>query len=183
MYAGPLLGFSGQGNIDSYFGNSYTDTFKADIRIQYPLIGTDENERIIDDITSATTLSTDNTNVYTMFMQSATGLLCSISPGHYLIGGYWSELIDPIEIDLYPNLNSNTPGSVEGYNDGNYIYLERDPNDRHNLIPSCTNQRIIYESNPVFNKILLAKIETDEEKPINTMIYYRNNIGYNKYTF
>ncbi len=181
MYAGPLLGFSGQGNIK--YGSNYNDTYKANIRTQLPILGTNENESSYDSINSAISASSNNNNVYTMFMQSATGLNCSISPGHYLLGGYWSELLEPIEVELYPNLNSNTPGSVEGYNDGNYIYLERDPNDRHNLIPSCTNQKIIYESNPVFNKILLAKIETDEEKPINTMIYYRNNIGYNKYTF
>jgi len=180
MYAGPLLGFSGQGN--NKFGSDYTDTFKTNIRIQKPLIGTNDNENTYSDIDSAKTASTTGTNVYTMFMQSATGLLCSISPGHYLLGGYWTELLDPIEVELYPNMNANTPNSIPGYKDANYIYLERDPNDRHNLIASCSKQRIIYESNPMFNKILIAKIETDEEKPIN-MIYYRNNIGYNKYSF
>jgi hypothetical protein len=185
LYAGPKLGFAGQGNVrgGDNFGNSWYNTYKIDIRTQKPLLGTNTNETTYDEMDSAKSANTTNNNTYTMFMQSATGLMCMVPSGHYLLGGYWSTLVDPIEVELYPNMNANTPGSVLGYKDANYIYLERDPNDRHNLIASCSKQRIIYESNPMFNKILVAKIETDEEKPINTMVYYRNNIGYNKYSF
>lgn len=181
MYSGSKFGFAGQGNV--IFGNNYDDVYHINIRTQLPILGTNTNEQSYTDEESYKSSNSSSINAYSMFLQSAIGLNCRIPSGHYFLGGYWSEILDPIEVLLEPNLNSTTPNSSPGYKDGNYIYLERDPEDRHTLIASSSKQRIIYDGDAMFNKILVAKVETDEEKPINVMVYYRNNIGYNRYSF
>ena len=114
---------------------------------------------------------------------TVSGLICTVPKGDYFLGGYWSYLNTPLTIELEPNLNSSTANSSSGYKDANYVYLERDPEDRDILIVSKSNQRIIYNGDAMFNKILLAKIETNATTYINTVTKYKSNIGYNKYSF
>lgn len=179
IYSGPQLGFCGQGH-NSGRSPAYTDSWKIDIRTQKPLLGTGSKELTFTDEEMLQAPFNNNINTYTMYNQSASGLICYIPSMPIFLGGYYSEIEDAIPVVLEAELNADRPGSSDGSYDANYIYIERDPQNNHKINAYASPLRIIPEGAAMFNKICIAKIETDEEKPISTT-YYKINIGYNRY--
>lgn len=184
-YSGPTLGFCGCGETRAEEGYSsgtgYADLYKIDIRTQNKLLGTNSNEKTFTDANCTTNYFT-NVNTYTMYMQSSSGLVAYIPSTAIFLGGYYSVIENPIPVTLTPNLNSSRSGATNGYNDGNYIYLSRDSNDRDKLITQVLPQNIFPSGSKQFSKILIAKIETDSNKAIKTT-YYTVNTGFNSYKF
>ena len=105
---------------------------------------------------------------YTWFLQSAQGLVCYIPNIPIFLGGYFSVLNEVLSVNLQPSTN-------------NYIYLERDL-DTNQLKAYSSITKDIEEGSKQFNRILLARVLTNEANPIETE-YYRINTGYNDYTF
>ena len=110
-----------------------------------------------------------NSNIYYMYLQSSQGLVAYIPSIPIFLGGYFSIIENPIPVTLKPNSD-------------NYIYIERDSNDRTSIIASSSTTRTINEGDKVFNKILCAKVTTDSANMI-SVEYYRINTGYNDYSF
>ena len=106
---------------------------------------------------------------YRIYLQSSQGLVAYIPSIPIFLGGYFSIIENPIPVTLQPNSD-------------NYIYIERDSNDRTNIIASSSTTRTINEGDKVFNKILCAKVTTDSANMI-SVEYYRINTGYNDYSF
>ena len=106
---------------------------------------------------------------YCIFIQSSQGLVAYIPSIPIFLGGYFSIIENPIPVTLKPNSD-------------NYIYIERDSNDRTNIIASSSTTRTINEGDKVFNKILCAKCTTNDSSII-SVEYYRINTGYNDYSF
>lgn len=179
-YAGPTLGFCGQGETKS--PAAYTDNYKINIRTQIPLFGTQAEEASYTDEEVIQGVFNSGVNTYTMYNNSASGLICYVPSVPIFLGGYYSEIVDVIPVILEPNLNQDTPGSFDGHRDANYIYLERDITDHNNIIAYARPIKIIEEGSAMFNKILIAKIETDDEKALSTHLY-SINIGYNDWKF
>lgn len=156
-YSGPKYGFMNAGNGWTKFPQVFYS--------QYPMIdGTGKrytDEEFLSDW--------KNCNKYSMYLQSSQGLIAYIPNIPIFLGGYFSIIENPIAVTLQPNAE-------------NYIYLERDPNDRDNIIASATTVKTIDEGDRVFSKILLAKVTTDSANMIDVE-YYRINTGYNDYTF
>lgn len=199
-YGGPNLGIVGLGIVAGEEVN-YFATYHNNIRTQKPLISGIGNTVSDDamfnirnsnnelDRTSLLTSYKTAMNIYTMFLQAASGLLCYIPVGPIFLGGYYSVIEEDILVMLEANRNTGKIGSTvngvlvsEGRYDGNYVYLERDPEDRTKVIATANPVRVIYNGSRQFNRILLAKVETDDEKAIN-ITYYPVNIGYNDYKF
>ena len=124
---------------------------------------------------SGTNYSTDDfminfkANKYSMYLESSEGLVAYIPSIPIFLGGYFSIIENPIPVTLKPNSD-------------NYIYIERDSNDRTSIIASSSTTRTINEGDKVFNKILCAKVTTDSANMI-SVEYYRINTGYNDYSF
>ena len=108
-------------------------------------------------------------NKYAHYLESSQGLVAYIPSIPIFLGGYFSIIENPIPITLKPNSD-------------NYIYIERDSNDRTSIIASSSTTRTINEGDKVFNKILCAKVTTDSANMI-SVEYYRINTGYNDYSF
>lgn len=221
-YGGKKLGICGLGIVAGDEIN-YFATYHTNIRTQNPLIGTNSNEKTystaqIDANLFGANYEYDKSykdptkiNVYTMWLQASSGLICYIPSGPIFLGGYYSVINTPISVSLSANLrtkfigqsktlkiNPSTSSSKYGIDkkdletitvnvsennyDANYIYLKRDPDDRDNIIAYASPQRIIFDGARQFNLILVAKVETDAEKCIK-MTYYRVNTGYNDYSF
>lgn len=108
-------------------------------------------------------------NKYSMYLQSAQGLICYIPNIPIFLGGYFSVIENPIQVILKANSK-------------NYIYLERDPSNRKNIIATSATDLTITEGSRQFSKICVACVTTDDANPINVE-YYRINTGYNDYTF
>ena len=178
LYSGPRFGFCGQVHTPAY-----NSDHKIDIYMQRKLIGSQPEERDndVEAILNTFGAKTD-LNVYKMFNSSSDGLVCYIPAIPIFLGGYYSMMQETIEITLQPNLNKDRPHSSDGYYDANYVYLQRDPDDRTKITASTMPIRIITEGETVFQKILVAAIQTDEEKPIDTR-FYTINTGYNDWKF
>ena len=84
------------------------------------------------------------------------------------LGGYFTQLENPLTIILEPNTN-------------NYIYLERD-GATLDIIAYARPKRYIAEGARTFNKLCIAKITTNAED-VTDIEYYRINNGYNDYAF
>lgn len=108
-------------------------------------------------------------NKYSMYLQSAQGLVCYIPNIPIFLGGYFSVIENPIQVILKANSK-------------NYIYLERDPSNRKNIIATSSTDLTITEGSKQFSKICVACVTTDDANPIDVQ-YYRINTGYNDYTF
>lgn len=108
-------------------------------------------------------------NKYSMYLQSAQGLVCYIPNIPIFLGGYFSVIENPIQVILKANSK-------------NYIYLERDPSNRKNIIATSSTDLTIAEGSKQFSKICVACVTTDDSNPIDVK-YYRINTGYNDYTF
>ena len=178
MYAGSKFGLCGMTHTPSYY-----NTEKIDIYMQRPLLGTSQEEKSYSTEDIITTfMSKANLNVYKMYNSSSDGLVCYIPSLPVFLGGYFSIIEEAIEVPLHANLNKHAPGASDGYYDANYIYLSRDPDDRTKVRATAEPIRIIPEGAAVFRKILIAAVQTDEEKPIETQYYTINN-GYNSWKF
>lgn len=217
-YSGPKYGLCGLGIATE---SNYFNTYHNNIRTQKPMssnnsnMSTNVNEKEFTDDEILLGLNTyrnpNNTNIYTVWLQATSGLVCYIPEGPIFLGGYYSVIKKPIPVTLTANLRTKFIGSTQTLDinqdisssrdgmtinpsitktvtvsannyDANYIYLKRDPEDRNNLIAYSYPQRIIFDGSRQFNLILLAKVETDVEKCIK-MTYYDVNIGYNDYSF
>ena len=108
-------------------------------------------------------------HIYQIYVQSSQGLVAYIPSIPIFLGGYFSIIENPIPVTLKPNSD-------------NYIYIERDSNDRTSIIASSSTTRTINEGDKVFNKILCAKCTTNDSSII-SVEYYRINTGYNDYSF
>lgn len=106
---------------------------------------------------------------YKMFLQSSQGLVCYIPNIPIFLGGYFSVIENPIQVILKANSK-------------NYIYLERDPSNRKNIIATSSTDLTITEGSKQFSKICVACVTTDDANPIDVQ-YYRINTGYNDYIF
>ena len=229
-YSGPKYGLAGLGIVNG--DTNYFSTYHNNIRTQFPMSGNvkdDENDLCYNEMTpnanekefeneEATFLSGLNTyrnsskvNIYTVWLQASSGLVCYIPSGPLFLGGYYSVIDTPISVPLSAELRSKNIGksktleidpSISSSRDGitkmntikktvnvslnnydaNYIYIKRDPDDRNNIIAYSSPQRIIFDGSRQFNLLLLAKVETDSEKCVK-MTYYRVNNGYNDYSF
>ena len=133
---------------------------------QKPLIGTKSWEKTY---TDDEFWKQGKANIYYMYLQSSQGLVAYIPSIPIFLGGYFSIIENPIPVTLKPNSD-------------NYIYIERDSNDRTNIIASSSTTRTINEGDKVFNKILCAKVTTDSAN-MTAVEYYRINTGYNDYSF
>lgn len=158
QYSGPRYGFVETGN----GWVKYPMIFQT----QYPMIS-GEGTRYTD--AQFINSFNSNSNLYYMYLQSSQGLIAYIPNIPIFIGGYFSIIENPIAVTLNPNSE-------------NYIYLERDSQDREKIIATVETVATIQEGDRVFSKILLAKITTDNANMIDVQ-YYRINNGYNDYTF
>lgn len=204
FYSGNLLRFSGQG--ESQNGTDYgIDTYKINIRTQKPIpcknadstdIEKNPSNNIISienmlNNLSGSVVGSPNKNfyTYTMYNQSAGGLVAYLSEIPIFLGGYYTEIKasamvgGKLEVDLEDNLYEGAPGSsLDSYGDGNYIYLER--YDRDHLLLTSDKKKIIPDGAPSYNKICIAKIQTKDGKVVDGgQKNYKINTGYNAYKF
>ena len=134
------------------------------IYTQKPLPGDTGTNHSVEDM-----LVNFNANKYAHYLESSQGLVAYIPSIPIFLGGYFSIIENPIPVTLQPNSD-------------NYIYIERDSNDRTKIIASSSTTRTINEGDKVFNKILCAKVTTDSAN-MTAVEYYRINTGYNDYSF
>jgi hypothetical protein len=107
-------------------------------------------------------------NTYKIQLKSSVGLIAYIPNIGIFLGGYFSQLENPMPVVLYPDAD-------------NYIYMERDP-ETLEIIAYASTKRFIYEGTRTFNRICIAKINTFNSG-INSLVYYRINTGDNDYSF
>lgn len=155
IYSGPKLGLTFEGDrqdhtyqsfltqlpMPNIFGNTYTDT---DMILR------------------------GNYNRYKIQLKSSTGLVVYIPSTALFLGGYYSQIDNPIPIKLIPNTK-------------NFIYVERDPNTRE-IKGSALEERVYADGARTFSRILIAEADTDGDSVTN-ILYHKVNIGYNDYTW
>ena len=107
-------------------------------------------------------------NVYYMYLQSSSGLVCYVPTTNIFLGGYYTVIENPIEVTLQANAD-------------NYIYLERGE-DRDTINAYSTTSQLFYEGERLFSTICIAKCTTDSQRTT-SVTYYRINIGYNDYVW
>ena len=163
-YSGNKYGWCAQGNGYKY----YPAVFRTQKPIQVRNLPSKYTQKTYNDTDSRDNIY-NNCNTYYMYLQSSQGLVAYIPSIPIFLGGYFSIIENPIPVTLQPNSD-------------NYIYIERDSNDRTNIIASSSTTRTINEGDKVFNKILCAKVTTDSANMI-SVEYYRINTGYNDYSF
>ena len=176
IYSGPLYGLCGTGVTVPVARDYQRDNYRVDIRTQKPLLGTRDIEN---DYTENQVLEdfVENTNTYSMFNQSASGLIAQIPSMDIFIGGYYTHITS----------GENTRVKLKA-NATNYIYARR--GKKEDGTPDRNKVEFFNEiTEPVltpgmssFNKLLLAKIKTDEHKPVSTKIYTINT-RYNSWKF
>ena len=160
-----------------YSGNKYGLCAHGNGYVFYPLMFKTQKPMEVSGLSGGTTYNLNdclnniynNCNKYYMYLQSSQGLVAYIPSIPIFLGGYFSIIENPIPVTLQPNSD-------------NYIYIERDSNDRTKIIASSSTTRTINEGDKVFNKILCAKVTTDSANMI-SVEYYRINTGYNDYSF
>ena len=155
IYSGPKLGLTFEGDrqdhtyqsfltqlpMPNIFGNTYTDTDMI-LRGSY--------------------------NRYKIQLKSSTGLVIYIPSTAIFLGGYYSQIDNPIPITLIPNAK-------------NFVYVERDPNTRE-IKGSVLTERLYADGAKTFSKILIAEADTDSDSVTN-ILYHKINIGYNDYAW
>lgn len=100
---------------------------------------------------------------------TTSGLTATIPTMSILLGGYFSKITTAIKVTLKANST-------------NYIYMERDSNDRNKINVSVTQTLTITEGSRQFSRICIAAVTTNTSSVTNTKIY-RINTGYNDYIF
>lgn len=100
---------------------------------------------------------------------TTSGLTATIPTMSIFLGGYFSKITTAIKVTLKANTT-------------NYIYMERDSNDRNKINVSVTQTLIITEGSRQFSRICIAAVTTNTLSVTNTKIY-RINTGYNDYIF
>lgn len=135
------------------------------IYTQKPLTGdtsgtTYTQDQILDDFYK-------NSNKYAMYLESNTFPVGYIPAIPIFLGGYFSVIEEPIPIEFTPSQH-------------NYIYLQRDPEDKTNIICEISNKLTIYEGEKMFSRICVADVNCDASQ-ITDVTYYHINIGYNDY--
>ena len=108
-------------------------------------------------------------NTYYFWCRSSTGLRCFVPAIDIFLGGYYSEMTDSVEIPL-------TANAV------NYIYMERPKDSREKVVCFADTRQLIVPGSRQFSRIIIAKLTTDDEGPID-IEYYHVNTGYNDYMF
>jgi hypothetical protein len=177
IYSGPQYGLCGTGVTTSGAKDFQKDNYHVDIRTQNPLIGTRSQEKYYTDQQTLDDFIT-NSNTYSMFNQSASGLVAQIPSMDIFLGGYYTHITSGTE-ETRVNLKANAT---------NYIYARRGKKadgspDRDKVeFFKETTEPVLIPGMSGFNKILLAKIKTDEHKPVSTKIYTINT-GYNSWKF
>lgn len=156
IYSGPTYGLTFQGEKLDYSYNVYF--------CQNPIAGTWGGRK-----TDQVFLSTGPANNrYKFQLKSSTGLIAYVPNIAIFLGGYFTQLENPLTVVLLPNTN-------------NYIYLERDGATLE--IKAYTSKKhYIAEGARTFNKICIAKITTNGDD-VTDIEYYRINNGYNDYDF
>lgn len=100
-------------------------------------------------------------------LKTSTGLVCYIPPVALFLGGYFTNITNPIPVPLLPNTL-------------NYIYIER--NGTTNEIEAYAKEKMYMTSGlRSFAKLMVARVATDSDDVIGDPIYYKINIGYNDY--
>ena len=155
IYSGPEYGltFSGQ-KLDHTF-----TSFLTQKKIDYIPWGANFSEN---------NFLTGSYNTYKIQLRSSIGLIAYIPNVALFLGGYFSQLENPIPVVLFPECK-------------NYVYMERDP-ETLEIVAYASKKRFMKEGAKTFNKICIARITTNSDSIIG-MVYYRINIGYNDYTF
>lgn len=146
------------------YGDTWEPTNPMDFYFQKQLIQGTGTDYSFDDY-----YKSSKYNKYSMYLQSAQGLVCYIPNIPIFLGGYFSVIENPIQVILKANSK-------------NYIYLERDPSNRKNIIATSSTDLTITEGSKQFSKICVACVTTDDANPIDVQ-YYRINTGYNDYIF
>ena len=100
---------------------------------------------------------------------TTSGLTATIPTMSIFLGGYFSKITTAIKVTLKANTT-------------NYIYMERDSNDRSKINVSVSQSLTIPEGSRQFSRICIAAITTNASSTTNTKIY-RINTGYNDYLF
>lgn len=100
---------------------------------------------------------------------TTSGLTATIPTMSIFLGGYFSKITTAIKVTLKANTT-------------NYIYMERDSNDRSKINVSVSQSLTIPEGSRQFSRICVAAITTNASSTTNTKIY-RINTGYNDYLF
>ena len=169
IYSGTTLGLCGFGETKN--GTSYTsDCYKIDIRTQKPIIS-GSGSTYTD--TQTITNFYSNTNNYTMYNQSASGLVANIPPVEVFLGGYYTRLKNGRQVT---GLTPNTK---------NYIFMERSPwNDRteNGIKITKSTTKTIPIGADVFNKMCIAVVRTNADKAKDTISYHINT-GENSWKF
>ena len=100
-------------------------------------------------------------------LKTSTGLICYVPAVALFLGGYFTNITNPIPVSLLPNTL-------------NYIYIER--NGTTNEIEAYAKDKMYMTSGlRSFAKIMVARVATDSDSVIGDPIYYKVNIGYNDY--
>ena len=109
---------------------------------------------------------TGSFNRYKIQLKSSSGLVVYTPNIGIFLGGYYTQLKNPIAIVLEPSAT-------------NYIYLERNQ-ETLELVGFASKKKMIGDGAKVFNRICIAKIITNSDDVI-SIEYYKINIGYNDY--
>ena len=156
IYSGPEYGLTFQGEKLDYSYNVYFT--------QKPIPNTWGGNKT----DTAFLASGPTNNRYKFQLKSSTGLVVYIPNIAIFLGGYFTQLENPLTVVLEPNTN-------------NYIYLERDGATLE-ILAYARPKRYIAEGARTFNKICVARIATNAED-VTDIEYYRINNGYNDYAF
>lgn len=178
-YSGPNYGFCGTGLTRPEARDYRIDNYRVDIRTQFPLLGTRTEQEQSYTVADMLEDYVGATNTYSMFNQSASGLVAQIPSFDIFLGGYYTKVTS----------GTDDTRVILAANESNYIYAERAKKsdgtgyDRDKIkFKKETDTPILTPGTPAFDKILLAKIVTDADKPISTKIYTINT-GYNSWKF
>ena len=109
-----------------------------------------------------------NYNRYKIQLKSSSGLVLYVPNVALFLGGYFTQLDNPIAVNLYPGCN-------------NYIYIERNPVSKE-IIATASKKKYIEEGARSFSKLLIACATTNEED-VTAITYYHLNNGYNDYVY
>ena len=107
-------------------------------------------------------------NRYKIQLKSSSGLILYVPALTLFLGGYCTQMDNPITVTLFPSAN-------------NYIYLERDGNTKE-IKAYASTKKYIEEGTRVFSKLLIALAVTNEED-VTSITYYHINNGYNDYSY
>ena len=157
-YSGPALGFIHGDN------QGYSQIIRS-FASQKPFLAFSGSATYSDD----DFIINNRENRYYFWCRSSTGLRCFVPAIDIFLGGYYSEMLEAVEVPLVGNAT-------------NYIYMERPKDSRDKINCFADTTQMIPVGSRQFSRILVAKIVTDDEGPTD-ITYYHVNTGYNDYMF